>query len=175
MIRGNSPDECHRTLIEAVNQACGVRILQSSAAGADFFGLSHPSVLHLLQGFPQARLLSKYRFVEFKVMGVKTRFFFLSFSFFYIYCFFWNNFHLQFRDDSESPSRMQHAGHPTVSFEALKRMRAFQQGNFCVGFLCGLLSFVCMWLENVMSQSINKLYMNVATLNISQILSHITK
>ncbi|XP_076330205.1 transforming growth factor beta regulator 1 [Tachypleus tridentatus] len=46
---GITPSECHNQLLMAINKACGQELLCLSENGEDFFGLSHPTVMSLIQ------------------------------------------------------------------------------------------------------------------------------
>ncbi|XP_042327619.1 transforming growth factor beta regulator 1 [Sceloporus undulatus] len=61
VITGSSPDTCHAQLLEAVGAA------QLEPSGAEFFGLSHPAIQHLIQSCPGARKCAGYRWLRFEV------------------------------------------------------------------------------------------------------------
>ncbi|KAJ7314042.1 hypothetical protein JRQ81_005945 [Phrynocephalus forsythii] len=61
VMAGSTPDACHAQLLEAVGAA------QLEPAGAEFFGLSHPAIQHLIQSCPGARKCSGYRWFRFEV------------------------------------------------------------------------------------------------------------
>lgn len=60
---GSSPDECHTKLLTAILPA-----LRSIAPkGADFFGISHPTIQNLIQSSPGTRKLAIYKQQRFEV------------------------------------------------------------------------------------------------------------
>ncbi|XP_053219556.1 transforming growth factor beta regulator 1 [Podarcis raffonei] len=61
VVAGSTPDACHAQLLEAVGAA------QLEPAGAEFFGLSHPAIQHLIQSCPGARKCTGYRWLRFEV------------------------------------------------------------------------------------------------------------
>jgi hypothetical protein len=65
---GSSPSDCHRQLLEAINASRGAGTVPLTAdSGAEFFGLSHPTVLNLIQSCAGARKCTNYRWVRFEV------------------------------------------------------------------------------------------------------------
>lgn len=61
VVSGPTPDACHAQLLEAVGA------VQVEPAGAEFFGLSHPAIQHLIQSCPGARKCVGYRWFRFEV------------------------------------------------------------------------------------------------------------
>lgn len=60
---GSSPDECHSRLLTAISPT-----LRSIAPrGADFFGISHPTIQNLIQSSPGTRKLATYKQQRFEV------------------------------------------------------------------------------------------------------------
>lgn len=60
---GCSPDECHSKLLAAISP-----VLSSIALkGADFFGISHPTIQNLIQSSPGTRKLAMYKQQRFEV------------------------------------------------------------------------------------------------------------
>lgn len=60
---GSSPDECHSKLLTAISP-----ILRSiTPKGADFFGISHPTIQNLIQSSPGTRKLTTYKQQRFEV------------------------------------------------------------------------------------------------------------
>lgn len=66
-ILGNTPNECHSTLLRTINEIYGKEILSQEGQGADFFGLTHPTIQNLVQSCAGARKCSLYRWVKFEV------------------------------------------------------------------------------------------------------------
>lgn len=61
VIMGSTPDACHAQLLEAVGAG------QLEPAGAEFFGLSHPAIQHLVQSCPGAHKCAGYRWYRFEI------------------------------------------------------------------------------------------------------------
>ncbi|KAH0956278.1 hypothetical protein HN011_006556 [Eciton burchellii] len=60
---GSSPNECHSKLLAAISPAlCSVL-----PKGADFFGISHPTIQNLIQSSPGTRKLAMYKQQRFEV------------------------------------------------------------------------------------------------------------
>ncbi|KAL1489871.1 hypothetical protein ABEB36_013799 [Hypothenemus hampei] len=66
-ITGDTPDVCHSLLLQQINDALSLNVVSTRPRGNDFFGLTHPTVLHLLQGFPATRKCLNYRWTRFEV------------------------------------------------------------------------------------------------------------
>ncbi|XP_011153353.1 transforming growth factor beta regulator 1 isoform X2 [Harpegnathos saltator] len=60
---GSSPDECHLKLLAAISLALRSIIPK----GADFFGISHPTIQNLIQSSPGTRKLAIYKQQRFEV------------------------------------------------------------------------------------------------------------
>lgn len=60
---GCSPDECHSKLLAAISPVlCSIAL-----KGADFFGISHPTIQNLIQSSPGTRKLAMYKQQRFEV------------------------------------------------------------------------------------------------------------
>ncbi|XP_011692076.1 PREDICTED: transforming growth factor beta regulator 1 isoform X2 [Wasmannia auropunctata] len=60
---GSSPDECHSKLLTAISpMLCTI-----APKGADFFGISHPTIQNLIQSSPGTRKLAMYKQQRFEV------------------------------------------------------------------------------------------------------------
>jgi hypothetical protein len=62
-LSGSSPDECHLHLLSAISSSLSSIIPK----GADFFGISHPTIQNLIQSSPGTRKLSIYKPQKFEV------------------------------------------------------------------------------------------------------------
>lgn len=60
---GSSPDECHSGLLAAISPTLNSIIPK----GADFFGISHPTIQNLIQSSPGTRKLFNYKPQKFEV------------------------------------------------------------------------------------------------------------
>ena len=60
---GSSPDECHSRLLAAISPSLSSITLK----GADFFGISHPTIQNLIQSSPGTRKLTCYKPQKFEV------------------------------------------------------------------------------------------------------------
>ncbi|XP_015175320.1 PREDICTED: transforming growth factor beta regulator 1 isoform X2 [Polistes dominula] len=60
---GSTPDECHSRLLIAINPA----LRSITPRGADFFGVSHPTIQNLIQSSPGTRKLITYKQQRFEV------------------------------------------------------------------------------------------------------------
>lgn len=60
---GSTPDECHSRLLVAISPALRSIIPR----GADFFGISHPTIQNLIQSSPGTRKLATYKQQRFEV------------------------------------------------------------------------------------------------------------
>lgn len=60
---GSTPDECHSKLLMAISLA----LRSITPKGADFFGISHPTVQNLIQSTPGTRKLAIYKQQRFEV------------------------------------------------------------------------------------------------------------
>lgn len=52
IITGETPDLCHAALIQTINNSPNIRSIDIRPEGDWFFGLTHPTVMTLLQGLP---------------------------------------------------------------------------------------------------------------------------
>lgn len=59
--------ECHSQLLRALNQSRGMKLVETTGKGPDFFGLSHPVVQNLIQSCPGAKKCNGYKWVKFEV------------------------------------------------------------------------------------------------------------
>lgn len=66
-IFGATPDVCHSMLLQKLNDVLNMNVVSTKPRGNDFFGLSHPTVLHLVQGSPKARKCANYRWTKFEI------------------------------------------------------------------------------------------------------------
>ncbi|XP_057656308.1 transforming growth factor beta regulator 1 [Diorhabda carinulata] len=66
-ISGDTPDICHSLLLQGINDSLSFNVVSTRPRGHDFFGLSHPTVLHLIQSSPGARRCSNYKWIKFEV------------------------------------------------------------------------------------------------------------
>ncbi|XP_015834846.2 transforming growth factor beta regulator 1 [Tribolium castaneum] len=66
-IVGDTPDVCHSLLLQKINDALSLNVVSTRPRGNDFFGLSHPTVLNLLQSFPGSRKCVNYKWNKFEV------------------------------------------------------------------------------------------------------------
>uniref|UniRef100_T1IZN3 Transforming growth factor beta regulator 1 n=1 Tax=Strigamia maritima TaxID=126957 RepID=T1IZN3_STRMM len=69
-IIGTSANQCHSSLLSAVNRARGLVVMDTKVCGADFFGLSHPTIQNLIQSCPGARKCLLYKWIKFEVCKV---------------------------------------------------------------------------------------------------------
>ncbi|XP_035724855.1 transforming growth factor beta regulator 1-like isoform X1 [Vespa mandarinia] len=60
---GSTPDECHSRLLTAISPA----LRSITPRGADFFGVSHPTIQNLIQSSPGTRKLIAYKQQRFEV------------------------------------------------------------------------------------------------------------
>ena len=63
-----SIDECHSMLLQLINSCLGAEVVNIKVRGADFFGLSHPTVHHLIHASPGVRKCKGYIWTKFEVM-----------------------------------------------------------------------------------------------------------
>lgn len=66
-IVGDTPDICHSLLLQRINDALAFNVVSTRPRGNEFFGLSHPTVLHLIQSSPGSRKCSHYKWCKFEV------------------------------------------------------------------------------------------------------------
>ncbi|XP_075224020.1 transforming growth factor beta regulator 1 isoform X2 [Lycorma delicatula] len=66
-IVNQSIDQCHTMLLHQINKCLGSEVISTKGRGADFFGLSHSTVHHLIQSSPGARKCQGYIWTKFEV------------------------------------------------------------------------------------------------------------
>lgn len=66
-IIGNSPDICHSLLLQHINDVLQMNVVSTTARGNEFFGLSHPTILNLIQSSPGTRKCVNYKWSKFEV------------------------------------------------------------------------------------------------------------
>lgn len=66
-IVGGTPDVCHSLLLQKVNNFLSINLVPIKPNGNAFFGLTHPTVLNLVQSSTGARKCSNYRWNKFEV------------------------------------------------------------------------------------------------------------
>lgn len=54
-------------LLQLINSCLGAEVVNTKGRGADFFGLSHPTVHHLIQASPGVRKCKGYIWTKFEV------------------------------------------------------------------------------------------------------------
>lgn len=58
---------CHTLLLQKINDVLSLNVVTTRPRGNDFFGLTHPTVLNLIQSSPGARKCSNYKWNRFEV------------------------------------------------------------------------------------------------------------
>ncbi|XP_019870693.1 transforming growth factor beta regulator 1 [Aethina tumida] len=66
-IVGDTPDVCHSLLLQKINDALSLNVVSTRPRGNDFFGLTHPTVLNLIQNSPGTRKCTYYKWSKFEV------------------------------------------------------------------------------------------------------------
>uniref|UniRef100_A0A0A9WII7 Transforming growth factor beta regulator 1 n=2 Tax=Lygus hesperus TaxID=30085 RepID=A0A0A9WII7_LYGHE len=66
-IVSTSIDSCHSMLLSLINRCLGMEIVNTKGRGADFFGISHPTIHHLIQASPGVRKCKGYVWTKFEV------------------------------------------------------------------------------------------------------------
>lgn len=66
-ISGDDINAVHSELLQRINQAVGVEVVNTRGRGADFFGISHPTVMNLLQSSPGIKKCVNYKMTKFEV------------------------------------------------------------------------------------------------------------
>ncbi|GJQ74991.1 hypothetical protein Trydic_g9613 [Trypoxylus dichotomus] len=66
-IVGGTPDVCHSLLLQRINDILSLNVVTTRPRGNDFFGLTHPTVLNLIQSSPGTRKCSNYKWSRFEV------------------------------------------------------------------------------------------------------------
>ncbi|KAL1139433.1 hypothetical protein AAG570_006417, partial [Ranatra chinensis] len=62
-----SIDECHSMLLQLINDCLGTEVVNTKGRGADFFGISHPTIHHLIQASPGVRKCKGYIWTKFEI------------------------------------------------------------------------------------------------------------
>ncbi|CAH0559913.1 unnamed protein product [Brassicogethes aeneus] len=66
-IIGDTPDVCHSLLLQRINDSLSLNVVSTRPRGNDFFGLTHPTVLNLIQSSPGTRKCTYYKWSKFEV------------------------------------------------------------------------------------------------------------
>ncbi|XP_044748416.1 transforming growth factor beta regulator 1 [Coccinella septempunctata] len=66
-IVGDTPDICHSLLLQKINDSLSLNVVSTRPRGNEFFGLSHPVVLNLIQSCPGTRKCTNYKWNRFEV------------------------------------------------------------------------------------------------------------
>ncbi|KAG5887754.1 hypothetical protein JTB14_016106 [Gonioctena quinquepunctata] len=66
-IIGDTPDVCHSLLLQGINDSLSLNVVSTRPRGHEFFGLTHPTVLHLIQSSPGSRKCIYYKWIKFEV------------------------------------------------------------------------------------------------------------
>lgn len=66
-IVGDTPDVCHSLLLQQINDALSLNVVSTRPRGNEFFGLTHPTALHLLQSSPGTRKCTNYKWTRFEI------------------------------------------------------------------------------------------------------------
>ncbi|KAF5294012.1 hypothetical protein FQA39_LY13566 [Lamprigera yunnana] len=66
-IIGSSPDMCHSILLQRINDSLSLNVVSIRPRGNDFFGLTHPAILNLIQSSPGTRKCMNYKWSKFEV------------------------------------------------------------------------------------------------------------
>ncbi|KAF7270692.1 hypothetical protein GWI33_016360 [Rhynchophorus ferrugineus] len=66
-IVGDTPDICHSILLQKINDSLSLNVVSTRPRGNEFFGLIHPTVLHLIQSSPGTRKCINYKWTRFEV------------------------------------------------------------------------------------------------------------
>lgn len=67
-ISGDDINAVHAELLQRINQVIGVEVVNTRGRGADFFGISHPTVMNLLQSSPGIKKCVNYKMTKFEVI-----------------------------------------------------------------------------------------------------------
>ncbi|KAJ8022073.1 Transforming growth factor beta regulator 1 [Holothuria leucospilota] len=71
---GETINTCHQRLMEAVNKASGKRLVDDTrGSGAEFFGISNPTICNLIQNQPDADKCHSYKRMQFETCPEKDR------------------------------------------------------------------------------------------------------
>ncbi|XP_071842889.1 uncharacterized protein [Apostichopus japonicus] len=72
--RGENINICHQKLMEAVNRASGKRMVDDTrGSGAEFFGISNPTICNLIQNLANAEKCPGYKMMQFETCPEKDR------------------------------------------------------------------------------------------------------
>lgn len=66
-IIGTTPDICHTHLLKCINDSLQMDVVSIRPRGNEFFGLSHPTILNLIQSSPGTRKCTNYKWSKFEV------------------------------------------------------------------------------------------------------------
>lgn len=66
-IVGGTPDVCHTLLLQRINDVLNLNVVSTRPRGNDFFGLTHPTILNLIQSSPGTRKCTNYKWSKFEV------------------------------------------------------------------------------------------------------------
>lgn len=66
-IVGATPDVCHSLLLQKINEVLCLNVVSIKPRGHEFFGLTHPTVLNLIQSSPGTRKCVNYKWSKFEV------------------------------------------------------------------------------------------------------------
>lgn len=66
-IVGATPDVCHSMLLQKINEVLSLNVVSIKPRGNEFFGLTHPTVLNLIQSSPGTRKCVHYKWSKFEV------------------------------------------------------------------------------------------------------------
>lgn len=64
---GATPDVCHSLLLQKINEVLSLNVVSIKPRGNEFFGLTHPTVLNLIQSSPGTRKCVNYKWSKFEV------------------------------------------------------------------------------------------------------------
>ncbi|XP_060532531.1 transforming growth factor beta regulator 1 isoform X2 [Cylas formicarius] len=66
-ITGDTPDVCHSLLLQKINDSISLNVVSTRPRGHEFFGLTHPTVLNLIQSSPGTRKCLNYKWTKFEI------------------------------------------------------------------------------------------------------------
>lgn len=66
-IVGGTPDVCHTLLLQRINDVLNLNVVSTRPRGNEFFGLTHPTILNLIQSSPGTRKCTNYKWSKFEV------------------------------------------------------------------------------------------------------------
>lgn len=67
-IVGGTPDVCHTLLLQKINDSLNMNVVSTRPRGHEFFGLTHATVLNLIQSSPGTRKCINYKWNKFEVL-----------------------------------------------------------------------------------------------------------